>query len=219
MHSGFSDSDSGRTNVAYAFAWSSTAQLLSGDNLLESRQGGNPLRFFPAGVSPEGSDDLTQVRSFLELSQALDCSSRFGDVDLTFNTAATLMTSELLNRTRLAHMKIFEDDAKDAVKSAERDVLFGVVDVALATAGVKYAIAEGTQGNPVAAVQIAVSIAELANTIAGTVLTAIALADAISFRGDVEGIVALSRSRLNDNGDRMIRAQDVAELVQQRGQL
>ena len=220
LHSGVSDSDSNRTNVGYALAWSTTPQLLAGDNILESRQSGTPQRFFPAGFAPPGSDDLTLVRSFLELSQALDCSSRLGDADLTFNTAATLMTSELLNRARLAHMKIFLDDAKDDVKALERDVVFEIVDVALAAAGVALAIAEGTQGNPVAAVSIGVGVAELANTIAGTVLTFIALADAKAFRDDVaEPTVLSARVRLNTNGDRMVRAQNVAELVQQRGQL
>ncbi len=219
LHSGLSDADPARTNVAYAFAWSTTARLLAGNDLLESRQGANALRFFPAGFSPEGSDDLTQVRSFLELAQAFDCSSRLGDADLTLNTAATLMTSELLNRTRLAHMKIFHEDAKSEVKAQRRAVLLGGVDVLLAGAGLKYAIAEGTQGNPVAAVQIAVSILELANTVAGVVLTVIALVDAENFESEVGVVVSDSRVRLNANGNRMIRAQDVAELVQQRGQL
>jgi prepilin-type N-terminal cleavage/methylation domain-containing protein len=219
LHSGRGDVDPERVNVAYALAWSSTASLLAGDDLLESRQAGAPQRFFPANFSPPGSDDLTLVRSFLELSQALECSSRLGDVDLTYNTAATLATSEYLNRVRLAHMKLFKDDADSTVQGLERDLVFGAVDVALASAGLLLAIAEGTQGNPVAAVSIGVGTAELANTIAGLVLTSNSLSGARDFVIEVEGVVTLARERLNTNGDRLVRAQNIAELVQQRGQL
>jgi len=219
LHSGTSDADSGRVNVAYAFAWSGTPNLISGNNLLESRQGANPLRFHPDGISPPGSDDLTRVRSFLEVAQALDCSERFGDVDLTFNTAATLMTSEYLNRVRLAHMKLFRDDAADSLASAQRDIVFAGIDVALATAGLLLAIAEGTQGNPVAIANIVVMTAELANATAGLALTIIDASDAADFLNDVEGVVLLSRQRLNLVGDAMTTAQRVAVTVQQRGQL
>jgi len=219
LHSGTSAADTARANVAYAFAWSSTPSLLAGSDLLESRQNGDPLRFYPSGFSPPGSDDLTRVRSFGDLRQGLDCVDRFGDVAVTYNASASLMTSEYLNRVRLAHMKIFYADAEDSVSAAERDIVFAAIDVALAAAGLLLSIAEGTQGNPVAVANIVVMVAELANATAGLALAIIDLEDAKQFRDEVADVLAQVRVRLNIAGDLMQRAQNVGLTVQQRGQL
>jgi prepilin-type N-terminal cleavage/methylation domain-containing protein len=221
LHAGVSDVSAQRTNVAYALSWTSRPALLAGGDLLESRQPpANPLRFFPSGYSPEGSDDLTLIKSFLETAEALFCAERSGDVELTLHASASVMTSEYLNRVRLAHLQLFAEDAEDSLEAAERAIVFGAVSVALATASLALAIAEATQGNPVAIVSAVVSAAELANTIAGLVLAVEARDAAEDFLDFVlTGPLTLARGILNHAGDLMLETRAVAETVQQRGQL
>jgi hypothetical protein len=222
LHAGVSDDLSAqRTNVAYALSWTSRPVLLAGGDLLESRQPpANPLRFFPSGYSPEGSDDLTLVKSFLETAEALFCAERSGDVELTLHASASVMTSEYLNRVRLAHLQLFAADAEDSLEAAERAIVFGAVSVALATASLALAIAEATQGNPAAIASAVVTALELANTIAGLVLAVEARDAAEDFLDFVlTGPLTLARGILNHAGDLMVETRAVAETVQQRGQL
>ncbi|MGM0633856.1 MAG: prepilin-type N-terminal cleavage/methylation domain-containing protein [Pseudomonadota bacterium] len=221
LHAGRDATAADRVNAAYAMAWSTTPELLGGNDLLESRQSlTNETRFHPPGRMPEGSDDLTAVVSFDELAQALGCTERLGEAALTLQSTSSLMTNEFLNRVRLAHIYIFAQDAQDSVSSAVRDVTFASIDIILATANLLISISESTQGNPVAIANVVVSSLELANSIAALGLAIDALVSAQQFLDSViDGPLTDAHTRLQAAGLLMEEARDVANTIQQRGQL
>lgn len=221
LHTGTSSADVAAANIAYALTWSTTPALFSGTTILESRQGlDNSLRFYPPGPSPENSDDLTLGKTFNSLAQAMDCAERSGDAGLTLQSTSTLMTSEYLNRVRLAHLNMIKADRESAVSDAEREVVFATIDTLLSAASLALAIAEGTEGNPVAIANVALTAIEVANAAAGVGLAADSLIEA---EDDLEylntNILPLARTRLNDAGDGMTEARSIALVVQERGRL
>jgi|GEM_PF-6285472 prepilin-type N-terminal cleavage/methylation domain-containing protein len=220
LHSGLTDSAT-RSNVAYAFSWSSTPIIISGSDILESRQyPANPLRFLPSGISQLGSDDLTEVKSFSSLAETFECSERLGDSALARQSASTLMTNEYLNRVRLAHMKMLHQDAQGSVDAAERRIVFASVDMVLATASLVVTIAEAFQGNPVAAINVAVTTLELANAVAAIPLATANRDDAAAWLIHIQtSALTPSRSRLKSAGERLVDARSVADIVQRRGRL
>ena len=221
LHAGRDAAAVDRVNAAYAIAWSTTPELLGGSDLLESRQSlSNPARFHPPGRMPAGSDDMTAVVSFNALAQALDCNERLGEAALTLQSTSSLMTNEFLNRVRLAHIYLFAQDAQDSVSSAVRDVTFASIDILLAAASLAIAISESTQGNVVAIANVVVSGLELANAIASLGLAIDALVSAQQFLDSIiDGPLTDAHTRLEAAGLLMEEARDVANTVQQRGQL
>lgn len=211
----------GTVNVAYAFALPSSPRLLvDGAGYLESRQGlTTPTEFQTSLTNSATNDDLTRIISLNRLHQAYNCPDRISGVQAVYHRDISLIANEYTHRIHLANSEIMLDIAEGGVGSAERDVIFGAIGIALATADLALSVAELSTLNAAAVAGIAVATLELANAIANLVLAEAALADAQDWLTQVTAHVVLFRAKLVVSGNQANQYRVVSRAAELRGGL
>lgn len=218
-------------NVAYAYALPGSSVVSAGGGYIES--GARLLadgpddddlidKYIPPQISDvieAGNNDRIQLRSFASLYQDLDCPFRLSSVETSYYGGYANVSSEYLARMHLAIAKIQLSNAEGDVSSAERELLFNAIGIALAGADLAVSIAEATTLNAAAVAAIALATAELANAIAGTVLAQQGLSSAEAWRDEVETETAGFRLRLTEAGNALATSREVALDSETRGGL
>lgn len=208
-------------NVAYAFALPSSPRVLvDGAGYLESRHGLTTLTEFQTSLSNSATnDDLTRIVSFNRLYQAYNCPDRVSGILASYHRDLSQISNEFAHRIHLANAKIMMDIAEGGIGSAERDVTFGAIGIALSTADLAIAVAEIATLNFAAVANVAVATLELGLAIANEVLAVQALEDANDWYSQTQTHYGDFQQRLVVSGNELNAARSIGHAAEQRGGL
>jgi len=211
-------------NIAYAYALAgSSKSRVSGAGYLESLAElitNKNMRAQLTNTVNSTHDDYRRLTSFSSLYENLHCPEKLSGAEATYYNAYANVSNEYLSRINLAAMKIHLSNASSNVDSAEQDVVFGAITIAVATAELAIGVAEAATANPAAVPHIVSAGIQLANAIANEVI-AVNNRDSVIDWHDNTVVPATSdfRQRLINSGNSLAQSRRIAQKTQIRGGL